>query len=192
MAPASCDLSPYFGETFMRYLLIPLLLGACGTQDLTNTASASRPGVAALDASGGVEHSVTGTATQRNGPGLEYGTAVAVHSDATGWVWGEGITRIIDLSAYGFTDTGNIEMKPECMRVVGKSAYIGFVVTKTFDARVTQIGDRVVFFVRDGGAGGVDVGRGGPAVVYDRAGAICTTTPPPFPLEPFVGNYVVR
>ena len=176
----------------MRYLLIPLFAAACNSHDLTDLSAASPAGTASMSASPGVEHSVTGTATQRTGPGLEYGTTVAVHSDASGRVWGEGITRIIDLSAYGFTDSGDIQMKPECMRVVGDAAYVGFVVTKSFDVRIARVGDRVIFFVRDGGKGGVDVGRGGPAAVYDPNGMVCTTTPPPFPETPYVGNYIVR
>jgi hypothetical protein len=129
----------------MRYLLLPLVLAACSTQGISNNRSPSEPGSVAFSESPGVEHSVTGTATQSIAPGFEYATTVAVHSDASGRVWGTGTTKIIDLSAFGYTGTGEAEMKPECMRVVGTTAYISFVITRA-SIRTSRMSATVEFF----------------------------------------------
>ena len=175
----------------MRYLLIPLIVAACGTQDLTNN-RAPRPGAAAMNSSSGVEHSVTGSGTQKIAPGFEYAVSVAVHSDASGRVWGEGITRIIDMTAYGYPGSGVLQMKPECMRVVGNDAFISFIVTKSFDENFTHVGDRAVFWVRDGGPGGADVGHSGPGAFLDPAHTICTTTPASLSPDAISGNFIVH
>ena len=176
----------------MRYLLIPVVVAACGTQDLTSGRAAD-PAVSASRTSAGVEHSVVGSGTQKIGPGFEYAVNIAVHSDANGRVWGESTTRIIDLSAYGYPGSGVLQSEPECLRVVGNTAYVSLIVTKTFDPNFAKVGDRSVFWVRDGGAGAPDVGHGGPAAFLDPNHAICSTTPPPMPADPVTsGNFVVR
>lgn len=176
----------------MRYLLIPLIVTACGAQDLTNNKPAQRAGAAAMNASPGVEHSVTGSGTQKIAPGFEYAVSVAVHSDASGRVWGEGTTRIIDLTAYGYPGSGVMQMKPECMRVVGNDAFIRFIITKSFDENFAHVGDRAVFWVRDGGPGGADVGHSGPAPFLDPGNTICTTTPAALSPDAISGNFIVH
>lgn len=176
----------------MRYLLIPLIVAACSPQGLTDN-TAARPRGASMNATRAVEHSVVGSATQKIAPGFEYAVNIAVHSDADGHVWGESTTRIIDLSAYGYPGSGELQLKPECMRMVGNTAYVKLIVTKTFDANFAQIGSASVFWVRDGGPAGADVGHAGPAPFLDPADMICTTTPPPLPADPMTsGNFIVR
>ena len=55
-------------------------------------------------------------------------------------------------------------------------------------------GALAVFWVRDGGPNGADVGHEGPAWFYDPTGAICSDTPPasltPDPITQ--GNFVVN
>ena len=176
----------------MRYLLIPVVIAACGTQDLTSSRTAEPTAAASRNATG-VEHSVVGSGTQKVAPGFEYAMNVAVHSDANGRVWGEFTTRIIDLSAYGYPGSGVVQFEPECMRVVGNTAWVSLIVTKTFDQNLTKVGDRSVFWVRDGGAGAADVGHGGPADFFDPNHQICSTTPPQLPADPVTsGNFIVR
>ena len=181
----------------MRYLLIPLIAAACGTQSLVDSPTAARSGdrapASASSAASGVEHSVVGSGTQKIAPGFEYSTNISVRSDADGNVEGESTTRIIDLSAYGYPGSGEIKLKPVCMRVVGNTAWVRLVVTKTFDENFAHVGDGAIFWVRDGGAAGADVGHGGPAGIFDASNMICTTTPPQLPPDPFTsGNFVVR
>ena len=64
------------------------------------------------------------------------------------------------------------------MRVVGNTAYIGAVVTKSSDPVNAPVGGVAVFWVRDGGPNGADVGHEGPSWFYDPTGLICTATPP--------------
>jgi hypothetical protein len=176
----------------MRYLLIPAILAACGTQDLTSSRVAE-PAAAPSRNAVGVEHSVVGSGTQKIAPGFEYAVNISVHSDAKGRVWGESTTRIIDLSAYGYSGSGVLHSEPECLRVIGNTAYVSLIITKTFDTNVAKIGDRSVFWVRDGGAGAPDVSHGGPAAFFDPNHEICSTTPPKLPADPVTsGNFIVR
>ena len=177
----------------MRYLLIPLIAAACSTQDLVESRTAARPRDRSSNSIRAVEHSVVGAGTQKIAPGFEYAVTIAVHSDAEGRVWGESTTRIIDLSAFGYPGSGEVQLKPECMRVVGNTAYVKLIVTKTFDENLARVGDASIFWVRDGGPTGADVGHGGPAVFFDPSNMICTTTPPALPPDPVTsGNFVVR
>lgn len=178
----------------MRYLLIPLVFAACSTQGVTDTAAsrvaAARP---SLSAGSAVEHSLTGSGVQKIAPGFEYAMSGAIHSDASGRVWGTMLTRIIDLSAYGYAGTAEIEQTPTCLRVVGNTAYAGLVVTKTSDPQLAPLGSLGVMWIRDGGPGAADVGHGGPAPLLDPTNAICTSTPPALPADAVTsGNFNVR
>lgn len=89
--------------------------------------------------------------------------------------------------------TPSLIQEPICMRVVGGTAYISMVTVKTFDENVSKVGDKGVFWVRDGGKDGEDVGYGGPAFFWDPTNAICTSTPPQLPEVPVAnGNFIVR
>ena len=55
--------------------------------------------------------------------------------------------------------------EPTCLRVVGNTAYVGAIVTKATDPAVFPVGSRHVFWVRDGGPNGADVGHFGPRLV---------------------------
>ena len=65
---------------------------------------------------------------------------------------------------------------------------------ETTDPVNAPVGELGVFWVRDGGPNGADVGHEGPSWFYDPTGLICTDTPPagltPDPITH--GNFVVR
>lgn len=177
----------------MRYLLIPLALAACSTQGVTDTTAMRATTSPALSASSAVEHSLTGSGVQKIAPGFEYAMSGAIHSDASGRVWGTFITRIIDLSAYGYAGTAVIEQAPTCLRVVGNTAYAGLVITKSTDPQLAPVGSKSVVWMRDGGPGAPDIGHGGPAPLFDPNNAICTSTPPALPPDVVTtGNFDVR
>ena len=125
--------------------------------------------------------------------GFKYTVEASVHSDADGNVSGQIHVRVLDLSAFGVAPY-DVEGVPTCMRVVGNTAYIGEVITKTTDPVNAPVGELGVFWVRDGGPNGADVGHEGPSWFYDPTGLICTDTPPagltPDPITH--GNFVVR
>jgi hypothetical protein len=173
-------------------LLLPLALAACNTQTMTD-APAMAPSASALS-KGGVEHSVTGSGLQDIMPGFKYTIEASVHSDASGNVSGQIHVRVLDLSLFGVAPY-EVQEEPTCMRVVGNTAYIGAIVTKTSDPVNAPIGGIAVFWVRDGGPGGADVGHEGPSWFYDPTGLICSSTPPIAALTPDPithGNFVVR
>jgi hypothetical protein len=177
----------------MRYLLIPFALAACSTQGVTDTTAMRAATSPSLSASAAVEHSLTGSGVQKIAPGFEYAMSGAIHSDASGRVWGTLTTRIIDLSAYGYAGTAEIEQSPTCLRVAGNIAYAGLVVTRSTDPQLAPVGSLSVIWMRDGGAGAPDVGHGGPAPLFDPTNAICTSTPPAMPADGVTsGNFVVR
>lgn len=177
----------------MRFLLIPLALAACSTQGVTDTTATRAATSPSLSASPAVEHSLTGSGDQKIAPGFEYAMSGAIHSDASGRVSGTIITRIIDLSAYGYTGSAVIESSATCLRVVGNTAYAGLVVTKSTDPQLAPIGSRSVIWIRDGGPGAPDVGHGGPAPLLDPSNAICSSTPPALPADAVTtGNFIVR
>src|SRR4051812_12374338 len=175
-----------------RLLLLPFALAACGAPTMTD-APAMTPSRATFSSSGGVAHSVTGSGLQDLGPGFKYTIESSVHSDANGNVSGQLHVRVLDLSLFGIAPY-DVQEEPTCLRVVGNTAYIGAVVTRSTDPVNAPVGERAVFWVRDGGPNGADVGHEGPAWFYDPTGAICSDTPPtsltPDPITP--GNFVVR
>jgi len=175
-----------------RLLLLPFALAACSAPTMTD-APAMAPSASAARSSSGVEHSVTGSGLQAIFPGFTYTIEASVHSDASGNVSGQIHVRVLDLSAFG-VEPYEVQEEPTCLRVVGNTAYIGAVVTKTTDPVNAPVGEAAVFWVRDGGPGGADVGHEGPSWFYDPTGLICSDTPPntltPDPITP--GNFVVN
>ena len=176
-----------------RLLLLPLALAACSAETVTDTRAVPPPAAAALS-SGGVEHSVTGSGLQAIAPGFEYTVEASVHSDARGNVSGQLYVRVLDLSLFGIAPY-EVQEEPTCMRVVGNTAYIGARVTKSTDPVNAPVGGLAVFWVRDSGPAGADVGHEGPAWFFDPNGLICSDTPPTNllsadPIAP--GNFVVR
>jgi hypothetical protein len=177
-----------------QFLLLPFALVACSTPTMTD-APAMAPSASAALAKGGVEHSVTGSGLQDIAPGFKYAFEVSVQSDASGNVSGQIHARVLDLTLFGLPPgTSTNEGVPTCMRVVGNTAYIGWVITKSSDPAVFPVGSLNVFWVRDGGANGADVGHLGPSWGFDPTGLICTDTPPAgLPADPIThGNFVVR
>jgi len=161
---------------------------------MTDAPTLAPPSASADLSKGGVEHSVTGSALEDIAPGFKFTVEASVHSDASGNVSGQIHVRVLDLSLFGVAPY-EVTEAPTCMRVVGNTAYIGAVVTKTSDPIVAPIGALAVFWVRDNGASGADVGHEGPASFFDPSGLICSATPPTdfLPIEPFApGNFVVR
>ena len=176
-----------------QLLLLPFALAACSADTMTSAAAVARPSSAVGSLSGGVEHSVTGSGLQAIAPGFSYTVEASVHSDANGNVSGQIHVRVLDLSLFGIAPY-EVQEEPTCMRVVGNTAYIGARVTKSTDPVNAPVGELAVFWVRDGGPNGVDVGHEGPASFYDRSGLICSGTPPTgLPAEPITpGNFVVN
>jgi hypothetical protein len=178
-----------------RLLLLPLALSlaACGAETVTDARSVARPVSAALS-KGGFVHSVTGSGVTDNGPGDKSSIEVSIHLDASGQVSGQVYARAIDESIYGIVPS-EVWYEPTCMRVVGNTAYVGLIVTKATDPATFPVGQLNVFWVRDGGPGGADVGDFGPSWGFDPAGLICSDTPPTdlLPADLFTqGNIVVR
>ena len=174
-------------------LLLPLALVACSAPTMTD-APTMAPSVSAAPSKAGAEHSVTGSGLEDIAPGFTFTVESSVRSDASGNVSGQIHVRVLDLSLFGVAPY-EVTEAPTCLRVVGNTAYIGAVVTKTSDPLVAPIGGLAVFWVRDNGAGGTDVGHEGPASFYDPFGLICSDTPPTdllptYPITP--GNFVVR
>lgn len=178
----------------MRQLLLAIALAGCGSERLTSTSAAVRTSTVKADvASAAPVHSATGHGYQKVGPGFEFATTLAIHQDATGRVWGRVVTRIADLSVFGISTSGELIAEPVCMRVVGNTAYISTVTVKAFDENVAKVGNKGVFWVRDGGKNGADVAYGGPAAFWDPTNAICTSTPPQLPAVPVAsGNFIVH
>jgi hypothetical protein len=179
----------------MRQLLLAIALAGCNSERLTTSNGAiARTSSAKADISAAAPvHSVTGSGYSKPGPGLEFSTTLAIHRDATGRVWGRVVTRIIDLSVFGPFTPGELIQEPVCMRVVGNTAYISMVTVKTYDPNVSKVGDKGVFWVRDGGNDGGDVAYGGPAFFWDPTDAICTSTPPQLPAVAVdKGNFIVQ
>ena len=179
----------------MRRLLflLPFALVACSTPTMTDAPALAPSASAALSSSGGVEHSVTGSGLEDIAPGFKFTVEASVRSDASGTVSGQIHVRVLDLSLFGVAPY-EVTEEPTCMRVVGNTAYIGAVVTKTSDPVSAPLGEAAVFWLQDGGPNGVDVGHEGPSSFYDPTGQICTATPP-VGLPPFAitqGNFVVR
>ena len=175
------------------FLLLPVALVACSTPTMTDAPAMAPSASAALSSSGGVEHSVTGSGLEDIVPGFKFTVEASVHSDASGNVSGQIYVRVLDLSLYGIAPY-EVTEEPTCMRVVGNTAYIGAVVTKTSDPVNAPIGGAAVFWVQDGGPNGADVGHEGPSWAFDLDGKICTDTPPSgLPAVPIThGNFVVR
>ena len=173
-------------------LLLPLALVACSTPTMTD-APAMAPSASAALSKGGVEHSVTGSGLEDIFPGFTFTVEASVRSDASGNVSGQIHVRVLDLSAFGVAPY-EVEEVPTCMRVVGNTAYIGAVVTKTSDPVNAPVGGVAVFWLQDGGPNGADVGHEGPSYFYDPTGLICTATPPAgLPAYSIThGNFVVR
>lgn len=176
-----------------RLFLLPFALAACSTPTMTDSPAMAPSASAALSSSDRVEHSVTGSALQDIAPGFVYTIESSVRSDANGNVSGQIHVRVTDLSLFGIAPY-EIEEVPTCMRVVGNTAYIGAVVTKTTDPVNAPVGGLAIFWVRDGGPNGADVGHEGPSWFYDQSGLICSDTPPAgLPENPITqGNFVVR
>ena len=178
------------------HLLLPLALAACSVPTITDAPTMAPSASAALSSSGGVEHSVTGSGLQDIMPGFKYTVEVSVHSDANGNVSGQIHARVLDLTAFGLpAGTSELVEEPTCLRVVGNTAYVGAIVTKATDPAVFPVGSRHVFWVRDGGPNGADVGHFGPATFADPDGLICSATPPTgtLPVDPVThGNFIVR
>ena len=178
----------------MRQLLLAIALAGCSADHVTSNRAIPQTSSPTADVSAlAPVHSVTGQGDTKPSPGFEFATTVAVHQDATGRVWGRVITRIIDLSAYGLSDKGEIIQEPVCMRVVGNTAYIGTVIVKSYDENNAPVGAKAVFWVQDGGKDGDDVAYGGPAGFWDPTDAICTSTPPQLPAVAVdKGNFSVQ
>jgi hypothetical protein len=179
-----------------KFLLLPLALAACSTPTMTDAPAMAPSASAALSSSGGVEHSVTGSGLQDIMPGFAYTVEVSVHSDASGNVSGQVHGRVLDLTAFGLpAGTSELVEEPTCMRVVGNTAYVGLIVTKSTNPAVFPVGSLDVFWVRDGGPNGPDVGHIGPATFQDPDGLICSATPPTATLPADAvtnGNFIVR
>src|SRR4030095_9820953 len=159
-----------------QLLLLPFALAACSAPTITDT-PAVPPSASAALSKGGVEHSVIGSGLQAIAPGFAYTIEASVHSDANGNVSGQLHVRVLDLSLFGISPY-EVQEEPTCMRVVGNTAYIGARVTKSTDPVNAPVGELAVFWVRDGGPSGADVGHEGPAWFYDPTGLICSDTPP--------------
>ena len=176
-----------------RLLLLPFVLAACSAETMTDAPAAAPPASAALSSGGGVVHSVTGSGLQAIAPGFAYTIEASVRSDASGNVSGQIYVRVLDLSLFGIAPY-EVTEEPTCLRVVGNTAYIGAIVTKSTDPVNAPVGERAVFWVRDGGPNGADVGHEGPSWFYDQDYLICSDTPPagltPDPITQ--GNFVVR
>jgi len=177
------------------HLLLPLALAACSTPTMTD-APAMAPSASAELSKAGAEHSVTGSGLQAIAPGFAYTVEVSVHSDANGNVSGQIHARVLDLTLFGLpAGTSELVEEPTCLRVVGNTAYVGAIVTKATDPAVFPVGSRHVFWVRDGGPNGADVGHFGPNTFADPNGLICSDTPPTgtLPVDPITnGNFIVR
>ena len=175
-----------------RLFLLPLALAACSAPTITDT-PAMAPSASAALSKVGVEHSVTGSGLEDIVPGFKFTVEASVHSDVSGKVSGQIHVRVLDLSLYGVAPY-EVQEEPTCMRVVGNTAYIGAIVTKTTDPVNAPVGGLAVFWVQDGGASGADVGHEGPSWAFDPTGQICTDTPPAgLPAETITqGNFVVR
>jgi len=176
------------------HLLLPLALAACSTPTLTDAPAMAPSATAALRSSSQVEHSVTGSGLEDIAPGFKFTVEASVRSDASGNVSGQIHVRVLDLSLFGVAPY-DVQEEPTCLRVVGNTAYIGARVTRTSDPVVAPIGALAVFWVRDNGPAGTDVGHEGPASFFDPSGLICSATPPTelLPTEPIApGNFVVR
>ena len=174
-------------------LLLPLALAACSTPTMTE-APAKAPSASAALSKGGFVHSVTGSGVFDIAPGDKASLEVSIQQDASGKVSGQVYARAIDLSIFGLAPS-QLWYEPTCMRVVGNTAYIGLIVTKSTDPATFPVGQPHVFWMRDGGPGGADVGHLGPSWGYDPAGLICSDTPPTdlLPADLFTqGNIVVR
>ena len=175
----------------MRYLLLALVAATACQADQA-TSARPNPSSPNLDRSAPV-HSVTGTGAVTLAPGMAFSTTVAVHQDATGRVSGVVNTHIIDLALYGSPGRAEMRGEAECMRVVGNTAYIGFVITNSNDPAIGAAGDRGVIWVQDNGTSGPDIHYGGPAFFWDPGHLICSATPPSLPALPVVdGNFTVR
>ena len=174
-------------------LLLPLALAACSTSSMTDAPAMAPSASTARRSSSQVAHSVTGSGLQAILPGFTYRIEASVHSDADGKVSGQIHVRVLDLSLFGVAPY-DVEEEPTCLRVVGNTAYVGAIVTSSSDPVNAPVGERGVFWVRDGGPNGADVGHSGPSWFYDPAGLICSDTPPntltPDPIAP--GNFVVN
>ncbi len=176
------------------HLLLPFGLVACSTPTMTDAPTMAPPVSAALSKAG-TEHSVTGSGLQDILPGFEYAIEASVRSDASGNVSGQLHVRVLDLTLFGLpAGTSEIVAEPTCLRVVGNTAYVGAIVTKATDPGTFPIGSLAIFWVRDGGPNGPDVGHSGPSWGFDPTGLICTDTPPAnLPADPIThGNFVVR
>jgi hypothetical protein len=177
-----------------RLFLLPFALAACSAETVTDASAVAPLASVALSSSGGVVHSVTGSGLQAIAPGFVYTSEASVRSDASGEVSGQIHVRVLDLSLFGVAPY-EVQEEPTCMRVVGNTAYIGARVTKSTDPVNAAVGELAVFWVRDGGPNGADVGHEGPAWFYDANGLICSDTPPTDLLsaDPITqGNFVVR
>ncbi len=177
-----------------RLLLLPFVLAACSAPTMTDAPAMAPSASALLSSSGnGVEHSVTGAGLWNIAPGFVFTSEASVHQDANGNVSGQIHVRVLDLSLFGIGPYDVIE-EPTCMRVVGNTAYIGAVVTKSSDPINAPVGEAAIFWVVDGGPNGLDVGHEGPSIFFDPNGQICTAAPPAgLPAEPIKpGNFVVR
>jgi len=176
-------------------LLVPFALVACEAPSMTDAPAMASSASAALS-KGGVEHSVTGSGLQAIAPGFEYTVEVSVHSDANGNVSGQIHARVLDLTLFGLpAGTSELVEEPTCLRVDGNTAYVGAIVTKATDPAVFPVGSRHVFWVRDGGPNGADVGHFGPNTFADPNNLICSDTPPTatLPVDPIThGNFIVR
>src|SRR5262245_59078137 len=159
-----------------RLLALPFALAACDAPTITN-APAMDATKASLSSSGGVEHSVTGSGLQAIAPGFSYTIEASVHSAANGQVSGQIHVRVLDLSLFGIAPY-EVQEEPTCLRVVGNTAYLGARVIKSTDPVNAPVGELAVFWVRDLGSSGADVGHEGPAWFYDPTGLICSDTPP--------------
>ena len=176
------------------FLLLPFALVACSTPTMTDAPTMAPSANAALSSTG-VEHSVTGSGLQDIFPGFKYTIEGSVRSDASGNVSGQLYVRVLDLSAFGVAPYEVVEV-PTCMRVVGNTAYIGAIVTKSTDPVNAPVGGHAVFWVRDGGPNGADVGHEGPSWYYDPSDLVCSDTPPAIltaATDPITqGNFIVR
>ncbi|HEX7981160.1 MAG TPA: hypothetical protein VF461_21305 [Gemmatimonadaceae bacterium] len=175
----------------MRYLLLALVAATACTADQA-TGTRPSPSSPNFDKSAPV-HSVTGTGRVNVAPGFAWSTTVAVHQDATGRVSGVVNTHIIDLALYGSPGRAEMRGEAQCMRVVGNTAYIGFVITNSNDPAIGAVGSGGVIWVQDNGTSGPDIHYGGPSFVWDPSNQICSATPPALPALPVVdGNFTVR
>lgn len=177
----------------MRHVLLALALIGCSADPaLSPRTPSDSPRLSTAESGRGIVHALTGSGEVHPAPGFAFNTTVAVHQDASGHLRGTVVTRILDMSTYGLSETGVFLSEPVCMRVVGNTAYVSMRTVRSDVPSVSRVGDLGVLWVVDNGTGG-DIYYGGPAAFFDPSNLICSDTPPALPSTVITkGNLTVR